>query len=590
MGTPHKKNESLSWYWFFKENLLPVVKMDFYLLLSAVSLAAFLGVGGPLLLKFSVDKLMLLANDSARNTAVVLVGAYICALWLEKMVREYKSALYVCVEQSAQRKLVEVMLKALIGMEAENSFSRSDNAVHEELSNGLIGFRMIFNSYAMVLIPIVFQFSIMLVVFLVFYGVAYFLVMLAGFFVYTLLFLKSTQKLKYLQLDALKYRVCAGAKMTDALSNLEAVRAFSLEDHVIGDIDGQMSQAEERWVQFSKKRLLYNVIQVTVIVLAISVVLIMAFRQVRSDVVSVGDLILLFFYLASIIQPMESLSVAYKEIKQGEVLFSKMAKYLEHMPISVSLPRIKLGSALPPSIEFCEVSYMDSKNQSILNNVSFTVEGGSFTAVVGESGSGKTTLSKILMRFYDPSDGKILVGGLDASEFNKESLRKIITWVPQNVSLFNESIFDNVRVGDLFSPASNVWAAIESAKVSAFLIASPDDPQGKKSSAEYVENLSGGEKQRIAIARAFLRNSQVIILDEATSALDTISERFFFSNLKHDLAHVTRLIITHRLEAVVDADSIIVMLNGQVVETGTHAELLASEGEYSRLWKSRLAG
>lgn len=566
--------------------LVPAARPGFVYLLILVVTGALLSVGGPLLLKLSVDHLSLTSSDSARQAAAVLVSAYVAVLWLEKMLKECKAALYVRVEQSIQRALIDHVLSAIIGRELKADTGINAGPAQEDLSNGLIGFRILLSNYTLTLIPVVLQFFVMLGVFFFVYGAEYFLIMLVAFTVYTLLFFRSTLKLQALQKEALKYRNCAGSKMADALLNIEAVKAFGLEGGVVKGVDLQMAEAETLWSKFSRKRLFYSVAQISVMVVALSSVLGIAFFQVSGGEVTAGGLVLLIFYLTSIVQPIESLSLSYKEIKQGEILFFSLFKYLEPAEKNQSLPDIILPDVSAPTLEFLGVSFNHANRQSILSDVSFSIRGGSLTAVVGASGSGKTTLSRLLMGFYEPSSGEILMNGLNLSTFSAASLRRVITWVPQHTTLFDDSAFFNVWVGDIDRPASAVSSAIDAAYASSFLMKLPEGTDSNLGRRGH--QLSGGEKQRIAIARAYLRGSRIIVFDEATSALDAVNERLFFTRLKSDFTALTRIVITHKLEAVVDAEQIIVMSGGRVVEMGTHAELLSLMGEYSRLWDSRL--
>jgi ATP-binding cassette, subfamily B, heavy metal transporter len=300
---------------------------------------------------------------------------------------------------------------------------------------------------------------------------------------------------------------------------------------------------------------------------------------------TVGDLVLVNAFLIQLYAPLNHLGVIYREIRQSVADMARMFNLMnEHQEVADRADAAPLGAARPAQGEvvFDNVAFSYEPDRQILKGVNFHVPAGKTYAVVGPSGGGKSTLARLLFRFYDVTDGAIRVDGLDVRAYTQESLRAAIGIVPQDTVLFNDTLGYNLRYGNPKASDEAVLAAIRAAHLDAFIAKLP---QGLDTTVgERGLKLSGGEKQRVAIARAMLKNPAILIFDEATSALDSESEKAIQAEIRAVSANRTTLIIAHRLSTIVDADCILVMDSGRIVESGPHAELLAAQGLYARLW------
>jgi ATP-binding cassette subfamily B protein len=280
--------------------------------------------------------------------------------------------------------------------------------------------------------------------------------------------------------------------------------------------------------------------------------------------------------------PLNFLGFVYREIKGSMANIEKMLQLLEVKPSVIDKPDAQSLSVTGGDIAFREVSFSYRQNRKILNNVSFTIEAGQKVAVVGASGAGKSTLVKLLFRFYDLHGGSITIGGVDISAVSKHTLRQAIGIVPQDTVLFNDTIFENVRYGCPEANDTEVANAIRLAHLDDFISQLPDGHQTRV--GERGLKLSGGEKQRVAIARTILKRSPILVFDEATSSLDSKSEQAILKALREVARGHTSLVIAHRLSTIIDADNIVVLDQGSVVEQGTHEQLLERRGHYAELW------
>jgi len=331
-----------------------------------------------------------------------------------------------------------------------------------------------------------------------------------------------------------------------------------------------------------------NVGQALIIALGLTVIMLMAARGVQDGSMTVGRFVLVNTYLMQLYQPLNFLGFVYNNIKQGIVDMEQMFRLIEveqevaDRPGALALAS-HLSHGAAGDVVFDDVHFGYRPDHEILHGVSFTAPAGSKLAIVGPTGAGKSTINRLLFRFYDVTGGRVLIDGHDIRDLTQSSLRAAIGVVPQDTVLFNDTIRYNIAYGRVGASQAEVERAARLAQVHDFVMRLPDGYDTRV--GERGLKLSGGEKQRVAIARTILKDPRILILDEATSALDTRTERDIETALRNVSANRTTLVIAHRLSTVVDADEIIVLVDGNVAERGTHASLLARDGVYARMWR-----
>jgi ATP-binding cassette subfamily B protein len=307
--------------------------------------------------------------------------------------------------------------------------------------------------------------------------------------------------------------------------------------------------------------------------------------RVRSGELSLGDFILINQFMIQLFLPLGFLGFVFREIKGSLANIEKMFELMALQPTVVDTPDAADLVLERGDIRFDRVSFGYSPRRPILDNVTFAVEPGQKVAVVGASGAGKSTLVKLLFRFYDPDSGRILIDGQDIRQVTRQSLRSAIGIVPQDTVLFNDTIFENVRYGNPAASDVEVSEAIGLAHLDEFIRSLPEGVNTLV--GERGLKLSGGEKQRVAIARTILKRPPILVFDEATSSLDSHSEQAILKALREIARDHTSLVIAHRLSTVIDADRIVVLHRGEIVESGTHQQLLAADGHYTALWQAQ---
>jgi ATP-binding cassette subfamily B protein len=380
----------------------------------------------------------------------------------------------------------------------------------------------------------------------------------------------------------------ANSRAIDSILNYETVKYFGNEGFEANRYDDTLQGYERARLKSQASLTVLNVGQSTIIAIAVTLMVWRATLGVAQGQMTIGDLVLVNAFMIQLYIPLNFLGVLYREIKQSLTDLERMFGLLDANREVADAPDarpLELIHAQGPEIRFEQVRFAYEPSREILHGLSFVAGPGSTTAIVGASGAGKSTLSRLLFRFYDVTGGRILIDGQDVRSVTQDSLRAAIGIVPQDTVLFNDSIGYNVAYGRPGADQSEIEAACRAAQLHD-LIASL--PQGYETRVgERGLKLSGGEKQRVAIARTMLKDPAILILDEATSALDTRNEQAIQGALRAAAAGRTTLVIAHRLSTVVDAHQIIVLDHGRIVEVGTHAELLDREGTYSRMWAAQ---
>ncbi len=375
----------------------------------------------------------------------------------------------------------------------------------------------------------------------------------------------------------------ANTKAIDSLLNFETVKYFGNEAHEARRYDSALAKYEKAAVTSQMSLSMLNIGQGLIVSIGLITVIILAANGVARGELTIGDFVLVNSLLLQLFMPLNFLGFVYREIKQSLVDMEFMFNLLEQETEIADKPGAKDIVTSGGDIVFDQVSFHYDANRQILKNVSFHVPAGHSLAIVGASGAGKSTISRILFRFYEISGGSVLIDGQDIREITQKSLRHVIGMVPQDTVLFNDSIRYNIRYGRPEATDAEVEQAARLAHIHEFITSLPDGyetPVGERGL-----KLSGGEKQRVAIARTILKNPKILLLDEATSALDTHTEQEIQTSLDGVSKGRTTLIIAHRLSTVVDADEIIVLHEGTVVERGTHKALLALNSHYAAMWR-----
>jgi ATP-binding cassette, subfamily B, heavy metal transporter len=375
----------------------------------------------------------------------------------------------------------------------------------------------------------------------------------------------------------------ANTRAVDSLLNYETVKYFGNEEHEVARFDKSLARYEKAAVQSESALSLMNVGQSAIIGFGLTIVMVMAADGVIAGTMTVGDFVLVNAYLIQLYQPLNMLGFVYREVKQSLADMEAMFHLFEFQPEIEDPPGAKPLVTGGGQIEFDRVSFAYDPRRPILQEVSFRVPSGKKVAVVGPSGAGKSTIARLLFRFYDVTGGTIRIDGQDIRDVQQASVRAAIGVVPQDTVLFNDTVYYNIAYGRPAASPAEVEEAARLAAIHSFIMSTPDKYQTMV--GERGLKLSGGEKQRVAIARTILKQPRILLFDEATSALDSRTEKEIQASLEAVSVDRTTLVIAHRLSTIVDADEILVLDQGRIVERGHHAELLLRDGMYAAMWR-----
>ncbi len=374
----------------------------------------------------------------------------------------------------------------------------------------------------------------------------------------------------------------ANTKAIDSLLNFETVKYFGNEDHESRRFDKALARYEDAAVKSNTSLALLNIGQGAIIAVGLTIIMWMAAEGVVAGTMTIGDFAMVNAYLIQLYMPLNFLGFVYREIKQSLIDMEQMFRLLDENPEVADTPGAAPLAIKGGELRFENVSFAYDARREVLNDISFTVPAGKTVAIVGPSGSGKSTISRLLFRFYDVSGGRITIDGQDVRDLTQVSLRAAIGMVPQDTVLFNDTVFYNIAYGRPGASPAEVEGAARTAQIHDFIMALPDGYQSTV--GERGLKLSGGEKQRVAIARTVLKAPAILIFDEATSALDSRTEQDIVQALKTVSKDRTTVTVAHRLSTVVDADEILVLEAGRIVERGSHPDLLKKNGRYADMW------
>lgn len=562
------------------------LKLRVVIALLLLTAAKIINVYVPFLYKHAVD-LLAPANVAGGRAAVfvpvALIIGYALARVASQAFGELRDAIFAKVGQHALRRVALVTFRHLHALALRFHLERRTGGLSRAIERGTKGidFLLRFTLFNILptLLEIVLVCGVLLAKFNFWFATITF-VSVVGYIIFTLVVTEWRTKFRR-EMNARDSQ--ANTKAIDSLLNFETVKYFNNEDHEARRFDEALAGYEAAAVKSQVTLSLLNIGQGVIISVGLALVMIMAAKGVKDNSLTIGDFVLVNSLLIQLFMPLNFLGFVYREIKQSLVDMEYMFNLLEKDTEVKDIPGATELDCRGGEIVFDHVSFHYSPDRGILKDLSFHVPPGHSLAIVGASGAGKSTISRILFRFYEIDGGAVLIDGQDIRAVTQKSLRRAIGMVPQDTVLFNDSIRYNIRYGKPDASDAEVEAAARLARIHDFVVSLP---QGYDTSVgERGLKLSGGEKQRVAIARTILKNPRILLLDEATSALDTHTEREIQASLKSIARGRTTLIIAHRLSTVVDADEIIVLDQGAVAERGNHEALLARGGLYAAMWR-----
>ena len=552
------------------------------LALAALVLSKVANVGVPLVLKDIVDALDLGGRDLTLVLPLGLLLAYGALRMTAALFNELRDALFARVRHGAMRKVSLRVLEHLHRLSLRFHLERKTGGISRDLERGTRSVSSLLNYMVFSILPTLVEVTLIAAILLGRYSAWFAVIAFGSVVVYILFTFYITEWRMHYRVTMNRLDSEANTRAIDSLINYETVKYFGNESHELRRYDRNLTEWEDAAVKSQTSLSALNFGQAGIIAIAVTLMMILAARGVVDGELSIGDLVLINAFLLQLFIPLNFLGVVYSQLKHALTDMRLMFDVLEKQPEIQDrrdAPALVVGQG---EVVFEEVSFAYDPQRSILHGVSFTIPAGHKVAVVGPSGSGKSTLARLLFRFYDVNQGRILINNQDIREVSQESLRAAIGIVPQDTVLFNESIYYNIAYARPDAERDEVIAAARSANIHDFIASLP---QGYDTVVgERGLKLSGGEKQRIAIARATLKNPRILVFDEATSSLDSHSEQVILESLRQAAAHHTTLVIAHRLSTVVDADRILVMEQGRIVEQGSHPQLLERQGAYARLW------
>ena len=549
-------------------------------------LAKVASVYTPLILGNAVDSL----NDLSSGinlllfVPIAIIISYGAVRIASFAFNEIRDALFSKVSQNAIRSVSLKVFKHLHFLSLDFHLSRQTGGLNRYIDRGTKGIDFLLRYVLFNVVPTFIELILVIIILLTLYGYQYAIITFITISIYVTLTFTITQWRLQFRKDMNTADNAASTKMIDSLLNFETVKYFNNEDHEFKRLDDSLKKYEDAANKNRASLSLLNISQTFVIMIGITLMLVLTVFGIQSKTITVGGFVVINAYMLQLYQPLNFLGTIYREIRQSLVDMENMFNLLNEKN-NIDDNGIENLKNENSEIIFKNIYFGYNKKRTIIKNISFTIPRGKSLAIVGPTGAGKSTISKLLFRFYDPDSGEILINQKNIRQYKQDSLRQIIGVVPQDTVLFNDTIYYNISYGFTDANEEDVINAAKIAGIHDFIESIPN--KYNTIVGERGLKLSGGEKQRVAIARTVLKNPSILFFDEATSALDTSTEKEIIKNLNQISHGKTTLIIAHRLSTVSNADNIIVIDKGSIVEEGDHKSLLNKNGLYALMWNKQ---
>ena len=549
----------------------------------ALVLAKIASVSTPLVLGSAVNSLTELS--SGINLFMLVPIALVVGYGVTRVIAftfvEIRDALFSKVSQHSIRQISLTMFQHLHNLSLQFHLNRQTGALAKYIDRGTKGIDFLLRYVLFNIAPTFFEVFLVSGILFYLYGPWYAVVTLVTIGLYSFLTFKITEWRNVFRKRMNQADNDVSTKMIDSLLNFETVKYFNNEAFEANRLDQSLEEYELAANQSRHSLSLLNIAQTFIIMVGITIMLVMSVYGIKSGEINIGGFVVINAYMLQLYQPLNWLGSVYREIRQALTDMENMFSLLEVAP-TTNDDLEDIPQSNDAEIRFENISFDYDIRRTIIKNISFTVPNGKKVAIVGPTGAGKSTISRLLFKFYDPKEGNIFINNTNVNKISQNSLRKIIGVVPQDTVLFNDTIYYNIAYGNTGATKEEVISAAKNADIHDFITILPDGYETIV--GERGLKLSGGEKQRVAIARTILKNPKIFFFDEATSALDTSTEKEIQKNLENVSKGKTTLIIAHRLSTAANADNIIVLDQGSIIEQGTHESLLLKKGKYFEMW------
>lgn len=566
------------------------VKQRVVLAMLFLLASKLISVSTPYLYKEAVDALGEKLSDPATLLGLGAIGltvAYGVARLMSVAFQELRDAVFVKVAQRALRSLALETFTHIHKLSMRYHITRKTGGLSRIIERGVKGVEFLLRFMLFSIGPLILELSLVSAIFAFAFGWLYAVVVIVVIALYVIFTFRVTEWRVQLRREMNANDTDANQKAVDSMLNFETVKYFNAEQMEANRYDAAMQRYETAAVKTGQSLAFLNAGQSFIITVGLIIVMAMAARGVQQGQLTVGDFVMVNAYMIQITMPLGFLGTVYREIRQALTDMGEMFGLLNQPSEIEDKPQAKPLAISGGQVVFDDVKFAYNPSRQILKGISFTVEPGQRIALVGHSGSGKSTIGRLLFRFYDVNGGAIRIDGQDIRDVTQSSLHQQIGVVPQDTVLFNDTVYYNIAYGRAGATREEVIAAAKAAKIHDFISSLPEGYD--TTVGERGLKLSGGEKQRVGIARTLLKNPPILILDEATSALDTQTERDIQESLVKMGQGRSVITIAHRLSTIADADQIIVMEAGQIIEQGGHDELLSRGGRYAQMWARQSA-